>query len=85
MQVINRREFLLERRQQNPVVESLWGQLSLAQKFAASSLVQLGYDLHFIRNSNTDNVAVFLCDGLTATISSEGEVDTDPDINTRSI
>lgn len=84
MQARTRREFLLERRQQNLVVETLWSQLSLAQKFAASSLVQLGYDLHFIRNSNADNLAIFLCNDIAATISSAGEVDTSPEIQIRS-
>lgn len=80
MQALAQREVLLERRQQNVVVESLWVQLSLAQKFAASSLAQFGYDLTYIRNSNACNLAILLCNGNPATISSEGEIDTSPDI-----
>jgi hypothetical protein len=80
MQAKAQREVLLERRQKNLAVETLWGQLSLAQKFAASSLVQFGYDLYYIRNSNAGNLAILLCNGSAATISSEGEVDTSPDI-----
>jgi len=80
MQALAQREVLLERRQQNVAVDSLWGKLSLAQKFAASSLAQFGYDLTYIRNSNVGNLAILLCNGNAATISSEGEIDTSPDI-----
>jgi hypothetical protein len=83
MQAIAQREILLERRQQNVVVETLWGKLSLAQKFAASSLAQFGYDVTYIRNSNAGNLAILLCNGNAATISSEGEIDTSPDITIR--
>lgn len=80
MQAIAQRETLLERRQQNVEVDTLWGKLSLAQQFSASSLAQFGYDLTYIRNSNTGNLAILLCNGNAATISSEGEIDTSPDI-----
>ena len=80
MQVIPQREVLLERRQQSVVVETLWGKLSLAQKFAASSLAQFGYDLTYIRNSNAGSLAILLCNGNAATISSEGEIVASPDI-----
>ncbi len=81
MQATVQREVLLERRQQNNIVaETLWNKLSLAQKFAASSLTQFGYDLTYIRNSNTGNLAILLCNGNAATISSEGEINTSPDI-----
>ncbi|MBL4764499.1 MAG: hypothetical protein JKX67_04355 [Colwellia sp.] len=80
MQAIAQREVLLERRQQNVMVGTLWGKLSLAQKFAASSLAQFGYDLTYIRNSNGGNLAILLCNGNAVTISSEGEIDTSPDI-----
>jgi hypothetical protein len=80
MQALSQREVLLERRQQNAVVETLWEKLSLAQKFSASSLAQFGYDLTYIRNSNAGNLAILLCNGSAATISSEGEIDTSPDI-----
>jgi hypothetical protein len=80
MQVIPQREILLERRQQSVIVETLWGKLSLAQKFAASSLAQFGYDLTYIRNSNAGNLAILLCNGNAATISNEGEIETSPNI-----
>lgn len=80
MQTAAQREVLLERRQQSVVVATLWEKLSLAQKFAASSLAQFGYDLTYIRNSNMGNLAILLCNGSAATISSEGEIDTSPDI-----
>ena len=78
------REILLERRQQNLAPETLWNKLSLAQKFAASSLTQFGYDLSYIRNSSAGSLAVLLCNDNAATISSEGEINTSPDIVIRS-
>lgn len=84
MQATAEREVLLERRQHNLVSETLWNKLSLAQKFAASSLTQFGYDLSYIRNSRAGSLAILLCNGNTATISSEGEIDTSPDIVIRS-
>lgn len=78
------RETLLERRvQSNTESGVLWEKLSLAQKFAASSLTQFGYDLTYIRNSNIGNLAILLCNGNAATISTEGEIDTSPNITIR--
>ncbi len=84
MQAQAEREVLLERRQQDLAPETLWNRLSLAQKFAASSLTQFGYDLSYIRNSKAGSLAILLCNGNAATISSEGEIDTSPDIIIRS-
>jgi len=85
MQAAVQRETLLERRQQNNFAsDTLWSKLSLAQKFAASSLTQFGYDLTYIRNSNAGNLAILLCNDNAATISSEGEINTSPDIVIRS-
>jgi len=85
MQATVQRETLLERRAQNDVVTgTLWNKLSLAQKFAASSLTQFGYDLTYIRNSNTGSLAILLCNDNAATISTEGEIDTSPNIVIRS-
>lgn len=84
MQALIQRETLLERRgQNNDVAETLWAKLSLAQKFAASSLAQFGYDLAYIRNNAIGGLAILLCNGNVATISTEGEIDTAPCINIR--
>ena len=83
MQALSEREVLLERRHHDQVHSALWDQLTLAQKFAASSLTQFGYDLAFIRNSNMGSTAVLLCEGKTATITGDGEIDTAPQINVR--
>ncbi|WP_286234073.1 hypothetical protein [Thalassotalea sediminis] len=77
------REALLERRHYQPEHSVLWDKLSLAQKFAASSLTQFGYDLSFIRASNAGSLAVLMCDGNVATISDDGEIDTSPTITIR--
>jgi len=85
MQAMAEREVLLERRQQELTPENLWNKLSLAQKFAASSLTQFGYDLTYIRNSNNvGSLAILLCNDSVATISSEGEIDSSPSIVIRS-
>ncbi|MEW6983858.1 hypothetical protein AAD001_14485 [Colwelliaceae bacterium 6471] len=83
MQALAEREVLLERRHYIPEQSNLWDKLSLAQKFAASSLTQFGYDLAFIRNSNRGSLAILLCNGNAATISGEGEINTSPDITIR--
>jgi hypothetical protein len=83
MQASSRRERLLERRHHGGDQTTLWDKLSLAQKFAATNLTQLGYDLSFIRNSNTDSLAILQCDDNTATITGEGEINTSPIITIR--
>ena len=83
MQAISEREVLLERRHHDQIQSTLWEQLTLAQKFAASSLTQFGYDLAFIRSSNIGNMAVLLCEGKAATITTDGEINTAPQINIR--
>ena len=83
MHAVLDREVLLERRQYSPEQSSLWDKLSLAQKFATSSLTQFGYDLTFIRSSKSSNIAVLLCDSNAATISDDGEIDTAPNITIR--
>lgn len=81
MQATVQREALLERRvQNNAETGTLWVRLSLAQKFAASSLTQFGYDLTYIRDSNSGSLAILLCNNIAATISIEGEIDTSPNI-----
>ncbi|MFB0979858.1 MAG: hypothetical protein QMC62_02930 [Alteromonadaceae bacterium] len=80
MEALLEREVLLERRQFTQEIQSLWDRLSLAQKFAASSMTQFGYDLSFIRNSKKGSLAILQCNGKTATINDEGEVNSTPDI-----
>jgi len=83
MEALLEREVLLERRHYTPEEASLWDKLSLAQKFAASSMTQFGYDLSFIRNSNSGSLAILQCNGKTATINGEGEVNSTPNITIR--
>ncbi len=80
MEAIAEREILLERRHYTIEQSNLWDKLSLAQKFASSSLTQFGYDLTFIRNSKQGSMAILLCNGNAATISSDGDIDTSPNI-----
>jgi hypothetical protein len=84
MAVAMQREDLLERRV--PVQENfddLWEELTLAQKFAASSLTQFGYKLNFIRDSYDTHVAVLSCNENIAIISKGGEINTHPNIEIR--
>jgi hypothetical protein len=74
------REKLLERRHFTPEQSIWWERLTLAQKFAASSLTQFGYDLAFVRSSKSGSLAVLTCDTRTATIADDGEINTNPDI-----
>lgn len=80
MHALSEREVLLERRQSTPVQANLWDRLTLAQKFAASSLTQFGYVLLYIRNYDVGNIAILLCNGIAATITAEGDIDTSPKI-----
>jgi len=81
MEAFSTRELLLERRSALTTSANLWDQLTLAQKFAASSLTQFGYDLAFIREANSpQNLAVLLCGQSSATITNDGEIDTAPQI-----
>lgn len=83
MHAVLEREVLLERRQYTAEQSNLWDKLSLAQKFATSSLTQFGYDLSFIRTSKSGNIAILLCDNNAATISDDGEINTSPNLTVR--
>ncbi|MCJ8319425.1 MAG: hypothetical protein MJK12_07315 [Colwellia sp.] len=81
MEALSTRELLLERRSVLSTSSNLWDQLTLAQKFSASSLTQFGYELAFIRESNSpENLAVLLCGQTSATITNDGEINTAPQI-----
>lgn len=83
MPAVLEREILLERRQYIPEQSNLWDKLSLAQKFASSSLTQFGYELAFIRRGKSGSIAVLLCGTNPATIASDGEINTSPNITIR--
>jgi len=83
MQAIMKREALLERRSSVKDQSSLWDKLSLAQKFAASSLTQFGYELTYVREQQAGGTAILLCDKNTATISTDGEINTAPALQIR--
>ena len=81
MEALSTRELLLERRNSTTAQANLWTRLTLAQKFAASSLTQFGYDLAFIRDANNNGgLAILICNDSSATINGDGDVDTDPQI-----
>jgi len=75
--LLERREDLLDES------DSLWDELTLAQKFAASSLTQFGYELDFIRDVTDTNIAILSCNDNVAVISKDGEINTNPNIHIR--
>ncbi len=84
MAIAMQREDLLERRV--PVqgdFDDLWEELTLAQKFSASSLTQFGYKLNFIRDFHDTHIAVLSCNDNIAVISKGGEINTHPTIEIR--
>jgi len=84
MAVAMQREYLLERRQEMlGDTDKLWESLTLAQKFAASSLAQFGYKLNFIRDFHDTHMAVLSCNDNIAVISKGGEINTHPKIKIR--
>jgi len=66
----------VERRQEPPEQSVWWSKLSLAQKFSASSLGKFGYELMFVRNEQGRSIAFLICNGGTATISEDGDINT---------
>lgn len=77
---LTNRDPLIERRHIGDDNQEWWDKLTLAQKFSASNLSKYGYDLAFIRSSNSGNLAVMLRDGQSTTISEDGEIDTQPNL-----
>ena len=84
MAVVIQRETLLERRQEIATDnDELWEELTLAQKFAASSLTQFGYKLNFIRDYHNTHIAILTCNENVAVIAKGGEINTAPNIGIR--
>jgi hypothetical protein len=74
---------IVDRRQEPPEQSIWWSKLSLAQKFSASSLGKFGYELAFIRNQQGCSIAFLICNGGTATISEDGDINTSPNTKVR--
>ncbi len=73
----------VERRKGVLPLQQLWTRLTLSQQFSASSLNQYGFDLAFIRNTESGPLAVLFCENSAATIDNHGEIDTSPEIYIR--
>jgi hypothetical protein len=74
---------VIDRRKEPPEQSVWWSQLSLAQKFSASSLGKFGYELHFVRHDQGRRLAVLMCNSGVAVITEDGEINTSPDIKIR--
>ncbi len=83
MEQQNIRDPLIERRSYQGKFQDLWAELTLAQKFSASSLSKYGYELAFIRHSASGNIAIMLLDDNATTISCDGDINTTPEITIR--
>ena len=70
----------MERRKGVLPLQQLWARLTLSQQFSASSLNQYGFDLAFIRITESGPLAVLFCEDTPATIDNHGEIDTSPTI-----
>lgn len=77
------RDNLIERRQYHAEFSDIWDKLTLAQKFAASSMNKFGYELTFIRGSATGQLAIMLCGDTCAAIAEDGEINHAPQIKLR--
>lgn len=69
-----------ERRQTTKDLNVLWEQLTLAQKFAVAELLRYGYQLQFVRNMPTGQLAVLDFSGKLAAIDNDGQIDTEPSL-----
>jgi len=78
------RDILIERRQPQQD-KNLWHQLTLSQRFSASSLINSGYHLSFIRCSQGQSVAVLIKGGYCTTIADHGDINTKPIIHVRTL
>jgi len=72
-----------DRRVESPEQSIWWDQLSLAQKFSASSLSKFGYELNFIRNEKGHSLAVLHCNDSITVIKEDGVINTHPKIDIR--
>ncbi|WP_241242286.1 hypothetical protein [Thalassotalea sp. G2M2-11] len=77
------RDPLIERRSIQADYQALWSELTLAQKFSASSLSKYGYELAFIRHYAAGNLAIMMQDDSITAISADGVIDSSPDITIR--
>ncbi len=76
-------EFSERRQQKWDNTDELWQDLTLAQKFAASNLMQFGYVVSFIRDYHNTHIAILTCNDKVAVISKVGEINTQPNIEIR--
>lgn len=74
---------MTERRVSQVPLNCWWEQLNLAQKFAAHSLFQFGFQLAFIRRVDDEPLAVFLREHEIAALDKNGDLDLHPAITLR--
>lgn len=77
------RDPLIERRHKAAAPKDLWAELTLAQKFSASSLLKQGYELVFIRHSSVGNIAIMCLESKFIAIEEDGAIDSTPSVQVR--
>ncbi len=60
-----------------------WNQLNYAQKFSVTSLFQFGYDIDFIRTTESHSVVIMSLNDANVTVNQDGLIDTQPNIQVR--
>lgn len=74
----------MEKRADEENIQSQWQEkLSLAQKFAAATLENFGFQVQFVRDTSAGLLAVLMNDEKTATIDEQGSISTQPNIAIR--
>lgn len=74
---------IVERRNESAEASIWWDKLTLAQKFSTSSLGKFGYEILFVRTVEDSKIAVLECNGGFATITEDGEINTNAKIKLR--
>jgi len=69
-----------ERRLTAKSINDLWEPLTVAQKYAVAELLRYGYQLKFVRQAHSYQVAIMELAGKVAAINSDGQIDTAPQL-----
>ena len=74
---------LMDRRHTSPGRSPLWNDLNTPQQFSVSTLSKFGYDLAFIRNENSQPLAIMINGDQIAVVDAGGDVNSTPNITIR--
>lgn len=77
------RDSLIERRHTSLQESDCWDRLTLSQRFSANCLAKYGYQLAFVRTSESGSLAILTNHNQSTTISDDGNINTTPNIKIR--